>query len=98
MLTEKEFRDEYATRMRRIMDEYAIKQVELAKVSELTEATISRYLNGLRNPTAYNAYKIDYALSRLKELREKQRNATDDEWNAFFADLKEAARGSVYDD
>ena len=98
MLTERQYRDEYIKYVRGVMDEYAIKQVELAKAAELTETTISRYLNGLRKPTAYNAYKIDYALNRLKELREKQGNATDDEWNAFFSDLKEAARGGVYDD
>ena len=80
------------------MDAYAIKQVELAKAADLTEATISRYMNGIRKPTAYNAYKIENALDWLKALRETQRNATDDEWNAFFSDLKEAAKDGAYDD
>ena len=90
MLTEKEFRDEYIKHVRNIMDAYGIKQVELAKVSELTETTISRYLNGLRKPTAYNAYKIDYALNRLKDIRCKQARADMDaelmaeEENIFF--------------
>lgn len=96
MLTERQYRDEYIKYVRGVMDEYAIKQVELAKAAELTETTISRYLNGLRKPTAYNAYKIDYALNRLKELREKQRNATDDEWDVFFLDFDK--KGGIDDD
>ena len=76
MLTEKQYKEEYIKRLRRIMDEYAIKQVELAKAADLTEATISRYINGTRKPSAYNAYKIDYALSWLKTLCERQENTT----------------------
>lgn len=84
MLTEKEFRDEYIKHVRNIMDAFGIKQVELARASEMSEVTISRYLNGLRKPTAYNAYRISIGLERLKELRERQRNATDDEWDMLF--------------
>ena len=85
MLTEKEFRDEYIKHVRNIMDAFGIKQVELARASEISEVTISRYLNGLRKPTAYNAYKIDMGLERIKRDRqERTAKMTEEEHYMFF--------------
>ena len=58
-MTEQEWRKEFGRRSRRIAHlNKDYNQRELAEASGITEATISRYYNGLRSPTSENLIKI----------------------------------------
>lgn len=58
-MTEQEWRKEFGRRLRRIAHlNKDYNQRELAEASGITEATISRYYNGLRSPTSENLIKI----------------------------------------
>ena len=62
-MTEREWREEFSRRLRRIA--YRNKkynQRQLAEASGINEVTISRYDNGLRSPTSENLIKIARAL------------------------------------
>lgn len=51
------------------MKQQDITQRELASRVGLTEVTMSRYINGLRQPTAYALYRISRALGcKMEDL------------------------------
>lgn len=58
-MTEQEWREEFACRMRRAFRKRNIYfQKEWAEELGLSEITISRYMNGERTPDAYTIFKI----------------------------------------
>jgi len=62
-MTEQEWKNEFARRLRRIA--YRNKkynQRELAEASGINEVTVSRYYNGLRSPSSDNLIKLAKAL------------------------------------
>lgn len=58
MLTREEFTKGLAEDIRMRLDLADVSQAELARRTDLTEATISRYVHGQRIPGAYEYYKI----------------------------------------
>lgn len=61
-ISEVEFIDIFADNLRDVMKEVGINQKELAYEANLTEATVSRYLNKQRMPTLKSIINICYVL------------------------------------
>ena len=61
-ISEVEFVNIFADNLRDIMNEVGINQRELAEVANLTEATVSRYLNKRRIPDLKSLVNICYVL------------------------------------
>lgn len=62
-MTEQEWREEFAHRLRRIAyQNKGYNQKKLAEASGISEVTISRYYNGLRSPSGDNLVKLAHAL------------------------------------
>lgn len=58
MMTEKMFNKWFGNMIVRRCEDMGITQRELADKADLTEVTVSRYVNGTRTPSFYNAYKV----------------------------------------
>lgn len=56
--------DKYAIsrNIKNALNDMGLTQKELAKNTGLSEVTLSRYMNGIRQPTAYSLYRIALAL------------------------------------
>lgn len=69
-MTEKECRKEFGWRLGKILYRYGISQSELSERTGITQAMISRYINGTATPSLYNADKIAKAVGcSLDDLR-----------------------------
>lgn len=62
-MTEREWRAEFIKRVMNKMTETGLKQKELAKLTNISEATISRYLKGTRTPTISAVINISKILN-----------------------------------
>lgn len=62
MMSEVEWLEEFRMNLLRMMDEDRIKQKELAEESYLSEATISKYVNGTQMPSVRAIINLAYAL------------------------------------
>ncbi len=62
MMSEVEWLEEFRMNLLRMMDEDRIKQKELAEESYLSEATISKYVNGTQMPSVRAIINLAYVL------------------------------------
>ena len=61
-MTEQEWRYEFAFRLRKRMKRKGLNQRQLADLADLSEVTLSRYINGLREPSSHIVYQLAKAL------------------------------------
>ena len=61
-MSEVEWMDDFGTNLLCIMHEFRINQKDLAEMSGLSEATISRYTNKTKMPSVRAILKLSYAL------------------------------------
>lgn len=61
-MTEQEWLDIFADNLRDIMDEVGMSQKQLARETDITQATISRYLSKKQMPSVKAIVNIAYAL------------------------------------
>lgn len=62
-MTEKEWRTEFVKRVTRKMVDSGLNQKELAKLANMSESTISRYLKGTRTPSISAVINISKVLN-----------------------------------
>lgn len=61
-ITEKEWRYEFARKLKRRLNIKGMNQTDLSKLTGITQAQLSRYLSGEASPRGYNVLKIARAL------------------------------------
>lgn len=61
-MSEEECRKEFGERLRKIMNRRGISQDKLSEITGITQASISKYINGTRTPTFFTADKLAKAL------------------------------------
>lgn len=61
-MTRKEWLYNFGVNLRRLMEEKGVSQSELAQVLDMSEATVSRYLNEKQTPTMDVVVNIAYEL------------------------------------
>lgn len=62
-MTEREWRVEFVKRVTKKMVDVGLNQKELAKLANMSEATISRYLKGTRTPSISAVINISKVLN-----------------------------------
>lgn len=62
-MTEKEFKNEFAHRLFNAMKYRGVTQEELARLTGVTQPTLSNYLNGKSSPSFYTVDKLAKALN-----------------------------------
>lgn len=62
-MTECEWRNEFASRLNRKMEQAFIDQTELSERTGISKVTLSSYMNGRSTPSVYNLRKIANALN-----------------------------------
>lgn len=69
-MTEEECKQEFGTRLRKLMQRKCLLQSDLSEITGIPQCSISNYMNGKTSPSFYNADKIAKALGcSLEELR-----------------------------
>ena len=61
-MTESALRDTFASRLCGMMRKRCISRMRLSEMTDISEVTISKYMNGKATPSIYNARKIALAL------------------------------------
>ena len=57
-MTEREWREEFSEKLWKLMEEHNISQRQLAIILDISNASVCRYLSGVRTPSGYLVSKI----------------------------------------